>query len=279
MANILKNPDLKGFTLVRYFTDKSGNVGAIENPDNWEYVYTPLNPEDPELIPQSLHRDKGYCIAAGYRKWEAGYVQRGVQLRKGQRYLAKAVFTPDVNFAPGQPADPTAIQWQFWVEGGGDKIGSGWRSTGKGYKQEEETLFVIEATSDVNIDLYFKMKSEYAGNVCDFNLHKVTLEEVPADYGGPDAARIGAGGVGASSFTAPASQPAVSAVLPTSPGPSSDLPLGRAEVLTSSLGEVITNDDIDVITAGLRAMSQVTPNAAVVAGFLRLADVLERLRK
>lgn len=277
MANILKNPTLQGFKLVRYITEKSGNTGAIENPDNWEYVYSELYPDDPNRIPQSLHRDKGFCVAAGYRRWEAGYVQRGVQLRKGQRYLCKAVFVPDVNFPAGVQPDLTGIQWQFFLESGTDKLPGGWRSTGKGqYKQQEETLFVIEAANDVTINFYFKIKSDWDGNVCDFNLFSLTLEEVAADYGGASVPKIGTSG--AATVTA---QSATVATLPQTPGPSSDIPQGRAQVLStgSSLEDVITNEDIAVITAGLRAMNQVTPNAAVIAAFNRLADVLERMKK
>jgi len=43
--------------------------------------------------------------------------------------------------------------------------------------------------------------------------------------------------------------------------------------------EALTNDDIEVIALGLRAISQVTPNQAVIVAFNRLAEVLERMRK
>jgi len=275
MTNILKNSTLSGFTLLRYFTENSGNTGAIENPDQWEYVFSELYPDDPNRIPQSLHRGKGYVIAAGYRRWEAGYVQRGVQLHKGQRYLAKATFMPDVNFPQGVQADLTAIEWQFYFEGGGDKVASGWRSTGKGaYKQEEETLFVIEAASDVAVDVYFKVKNaNFEGNVCDFNLYAIALEEVASDYGGPDVPQIGTAGASASADR-------VVATIPAEQNPSSNLVMGFAETKsTEDLADVITNADLDIIVPGLRAMSNVTPNTAVVAAFNRLAEVLERLRK
>lgn len=277
MTNILKNPTLSGFTLERYFTEKNGNTGAIEKPDHWEYVFSALHPEDPNMIPQSLHRDKGFVIAAGYRRWEAGYVQRGVQLRKGQRYLCKAVFMPDVNFPQGAQPDLTAIQWQFWLEGGGDKLASGWRSTGKGaYKQQEETLFVFEAASNLAVDYYFKVKSEWNGNVCDFNLYQLALEEVPSDYGGPDVPTIGA----ALNKTGAAVIDTISPLIPPTQNPSSDLLMGVATVTAETgLESIITNEDLDVIVPGLRAMALVTPNAAVVAAFNRLADVFERLRK
>jgi hypothetical protein len=41
----------------------------------------------------------------------------------------------------------------------------------------------------------------------------------------------------------------------------------------------LTNDDINVIVAGLRAINQVTNQPTVIAGFERLAQVLEKMRK
>lgn len=294
MSDILKNPTLGGFKTVTHFTDNTGNVGSIEYPDHWEFVYTPRHADDPNRIPQSLHRDKGFVISAGYRQWEAGYLQRGVQLRKGQRYLAKAVFMPDVNFPPGAQPDLTAIQWQFWLEGGGDKIGSGWRSTGRGeYKREEETLFVVEAASDVAIDYAFKVKSDYAGNACDFNIYQLSLEEVPADYGGADVPRIGTGAAasavapgvriveGASTRTVENVTATVTPLIPREHSPSPDITMGTAVIQEErpTLADVLTPEDLAVILKGLREMKNITPNPAVVAAFERLAEVLERLKR
>src|SRR5829696_3710983 len=78
MANILRNPTLSGFTLGRYFTEKNGSVGTIEYPLEWEFIAEPRNPDEPEKLPQSLHRDQGFAISAGYRAWEGGFVQRNV---------------------------------------------------------------------------------------------------------------------------------------------------------------------------------------------------------
>lgn len=295
MSNVLKNPTLSGFKTVTHFTDSSNNIGSIEYPDQWEFVYTPKHPEDPNRIPQSLHRDKGFVIAAGYRQWEAGYVQRGVQLRKGQRYLAKATFMPDVNFPADVQPDLTAIQWQFWLEGGGDKLGSGWRSTGKGeYKHEEESLFVIEAANDITVDYYFKVKSEWAGNSCDFNLYQLSLEEVPVDYGGATVPRIGTS-MGATPAVSPGvriveGQPAPTVenatlsmmpLIPGSENPSPDLTMGSAVVQQGgpTLAEALTAEDLAVILKGLREVKSITPNATVIAAFERLADVLERLKQ
>jgi hypothetical protein len=186
--------------------------------------------------------------------------------------VCKAIFTPDVNFPPNTKVDLTAIQWRFWIEGGGQKVWQEWQSTGKGqWKQKEETLFVAEATSDITVDVYFKAKSYWAGNVCDFNLYSLTMDEVPSDYGGPNVARIG---VGASAAAQPQTvAPSVAATTASTSAPAARSAGGK------DLGDVITDDDIEVIAAGLRAINQVTPNASVIAAMNRLADVLERMKK
>lgn len=268
-TNILQNSELKGFnTPPREFVDKNGNKGWMENPNNWEYVWTPMHEDDPNLVPQSLHRDKGYVIAAGWRVWEAGYVQRGLRLRAGQRYLAKANFQPDVNFNPGQQPDLTSVQWRFWVEGEGEKVWSEWQTTQKGqYKQQEEHLFVIEPRRDITVDLYFKARSIWAGNVCDFNIYSITLEEVPADFG--EATYIGSPTttpVGVANFSPASSTP--------TPAPTST-PSPAAPV--SGVFEVMTDDDLTVMIAGFRAASNLEQFGKDISdGFGRFADVLER---
>jgi len=264
MANILKNPTLSGFTTVTYFTNNSGNTGAIEYPDDWEYIYTPLHEEDPNLIPQSLHRDRGFVITGGWSRWEAGYVQRGIRLRGGQRYLCKAVFVPDVNFASGQPEDLTVIQWRFWLRGEGEEVSTEWRVTGKGaYKQEEETLLVVEARRDIAVDFTFKARSIWASNACDFKVYQLSLEEVSADYGGADVAYIGG-------------ETEVSPVAPVEGTSPPETP--PVETGSRSLGDVLSDDDITVIAEGLREMRDITANPVVLAAFERLADALERLK-
>ena len=264
--NLLQNSELKGFnTPPREFIDKNGNKGWMENPDNWEYVWTPLHDDDPNLVPQSLHRDKGYVIAAGWRVWEAGYVQRGVRLRGGQRYVAKAAFQPDVNFNPGQQPDLTAVQWRFWIEGEGEKVWSEWQTTNQGqYKQQEEHLFVIEPRRDITVDVYFKARSTWASNVCDFNIRSITLEEVPSDFGEPTY--IGSSG-GVANFSP------ISSTTPTETQP----PVSAPDTSLTGAFEVMSDDDLTVIVAGLRAASNLEQFGKEISdGFGRLADVLAR---
>ncbi len=258
MANILKNPGLSGFTIRTYFTDNKGSTGTIEDPNDWEYTYFSLYPEDPNLIPQSLHQDNGFSISAGYRKWEAGYVQRGVQLRAGQRYLAKANFFPDVNFSPGTDPSVRPVQWRFWIQSGDNKVFTEWTGPGAGYKQNEELLFVFQAGENMTAEYYFKAQSTWENNACAFNISKLSLEEVAADYGGANVPVLGTGAT-------PVSTPVSTATsTPTTSG---------GEMLTVK----ISSDDVRVITAGLREMQRVTDNEVVVAAFLRLADALDKL--
>lgn len=260
MTNILKNPTLSGFTLRTYFTDSTGNTGAIEDPNDWEFVYDSLE-DDPQRIAQSLHHPSGgFRIAAGYRKWEAGYVQRGVRLTGGQRYLAKANFFPDVNFNPGTAPDTSTVQWRFWIEGGGEHVELPWQGTNKGsYKNDEEVLFVFDAKADVTVDFFFKCRSIWASNTAEIWIKNLSLEPVAADYGGGDVPSIG---------SAATSPPA------TSPPAASSSPVAAGK----GLGDVLSADEIATVVKGLRSMSQVTPNADVVTAFNKLADALERLK-
>ena len=145
MANLLNNPSLSGFTLGHYFTEANGQVGTIENPPSWEFICFPRE-SDPNKLPQSLHRDRGFVIAAGYRAWEGGYVQKGIQLQANQRYLAKVQFKPDINFNGN--VDLTAITWRFrFVSSNGQTLEEDWTMTSKNqYKQDEEHTFVFDST-------------------------------------------------------------------------------------------------------------------------------------
>lgn len=276
MANILKNSSLQGFRLDRHFWDNSGNTGSIEFPTDWEFVVTPMHPDDPGRIPQSLHRDHGFVISAGYRSWEAGYVQRNVPLRAGQRYLAKADFLPDVNFPPGQQEDLSAIMWRFWIEqsGGGAHVFKEWEMTSKGaFKQREECLFVFQAAADILVDYYFKARSVWPGNTCDLHIYTLTLEEVPPDYGGPSVPVLGAASVVSSTPTPPSETPATT-LFTTAPSSTPDL----AGVTKLSLADVLTPSDIDVIVSGLRRMERLTDDKIITEAFIRLADALDKLR-
>lgn len=290
MTNILKNPRLEGFKLDRYFWDNSGNTGAIEFPTDWEFDATPQHPEDPGRIPQSLHREgQGFVISAGYRSWEAGYVQRGVQLRAGQRYLAKALFFADVNFPSGSQVDLSAIMWRFWVEqsGGGEKVFLDWQMTNKGsFKQDEELLFVFQCNADMLVDFYFKGRSYYPGNTCNLNVRSLTLEAVAADYGGSNVPMLGSSAAAVSSAPAPttaaASMTTPAATTASAPAESSSASVaglgigGSAGSIT--LADVLTEADVEVIVAGLRRMDQVTQDQVVIEAFIRLADALEKLK-
>jgi hypothetical protein len=229
--------------------DNHGNKGYMENPDNWEYVYTPMHPEDPNLVPQSLHRDQGYVLAAGWRKWEAGYVQRGVTMRANQRYILKAVFAPHVGFQGTMPDDwRTQIQWHWFIEAGvGQAIQSEWSSTTQNsFGHDEEHLFVVQSPTDLIVNIYFKARSRFASNACDFNIKSLTMEEVPGDYG--QATFIGS----------PTTQPVTSPVT-TTPQPSTQ------PTTTPTSGGVLplSNEQIDVIAGALRL----------------LADALQTLKK
>ena len=175
--NILKNPALTGFSKPPevFYDPVSKEPGYVD----WRFVYSNIDPSG--RIPQSLHVDgAGFKIAAGWRKWVAGYEQE-VHLRADQRYLCKAVFTVE-------PQPKTVlIEWRFLVQMSNyaDAVVSAWSSDKTRYGQEMTHLFVIQPRISMTVTLAFMARSEYPDNACDFNVHAIMLEEVGQDYGTP----------------------------------------------------------------------------------------------
>lgn len=261
MSNILTNPTLSGFSLGRYFTEQNGKTGTIENPDDWKFI-TIARESDPEKLPQSLHRDRGFVIAAGYRSWEAAYAQGGVQLQANQRYMAKANFKPDINF-PNQNVDLTAVTWRFRMTAGDEVLEQDWDMTQKGrLKQDEEFQFVFEAKEALTIEFQFWARSVYAGNAADFNVYQLSLEAVSADYGATIVPSIGTG------TSTPAS---------TTETSDATIPSGTDATIPSSPSNAApTAAEIDEIVASLRSLAQ--ENADAVTKLNKLADRLEGLK-
>lgn len=271
-TNVLTNPGLSGFTLVKTVVDKADNTRYIEYPDHWECVSWPQNPDDPNEIPASFHRDEGFGLAAGYMPWYGGYVQRGVRLRKGQRYLAKAIF--HVNMALVDNTNTVDLQqtinWEFIFNDRGHQVNSHKMGAAKPFGQEETALFVVEPVADITIDFGLIFGTKYGSTAGEVHIKRIELLEVPADYGqptmigNPDAAPV------------PPPQPEPPATTKPSPAPA---PARVAEKISAkSLVEALQGDDAAVIAAGLRAAAssgQLDTTAA--AGLNRLADVFERL--
>jgi hypothetical protein len=137
---------------------------------------------------------------------------------------------------------------------------------------------VVEPRRDITVDLYFKARSTWASNVCDFNIHSITLEEVPSDFGTPVYIGSPAAATEVANFSpvgAP-SQPGergeeaeTSDVTATAPSVSTDPVAG--------LLDVMTDDDLTVIINGLRAVANLEQfGQAISDGFERFAVVLEK---
>lgn len=314
MANMLVNPNLQGWTHGRYFTDQEGKVGTIEHPNGWEFVTIPREP-DQNKLPQSLHRDEGFIISAGYRAWEGGYVQRGVQLQANTRYFAKATIKADVNFPHGTNPDFTAITWRFRVEGSGVTLEQDWAMTSKSeLKQVEEHHWVFQTTAATSADLYFMARSVYAGNSCDFWVYNLSLEAVSPNTGGATVPILQTGNAATTPVinTQPTptidARPTTTTVVNTQPKtmPTVDTTAPKPQDTTISYGgtksqgrsnqvsnlanitgesgktlaDVLTNQQIDAISAGLRAFAAHAGdnNQVIIKGMNELADALERLK-
>lgn len=280
--NVLKNPTLTGFKLIRVHTDKANNQRHVEYPDHWECVAWPKNPDDPDEVPASYHRDAGFGLAAGYMLWEAGYVQRGVVLRKGQRYLAKAVFVVNMAFHQGgYPPDWKAhIEWRFLFNDRGYQVESAWSGPSQPqYGVQEEALFVVEPVADIVIDFGLIFRSgRYPSTSGEILVRSIELLEVPSDYGAPT--HIGNPQAAANSAPTAVSAPKV---VTEEQLTQDSTPTVEVEALVSGRGvdlsDVMTDEDINVIAAGFRAAVKTGqfPDP-VAAGFLRFAVVLEKLK-
>ncbi len=301
MTNLLRNPTLSGFTLGRYFTEKNGSVGTIEYPTDWEFAAVPRDPDDPEKLPQSLHREQGFAISAGYRAWEGGFVQRNVPLTGGTRYMAKVGFVPHVGFPDGR-VDLSGVTWRIMIETPLGTIVQDWQMTQKGsYDQYEEMYLAFDCGQNTTANFHFQARSVWAGNVCEIQVFACSLEDIAHD--GTPAPMIGQSG----SFTTPASAaqpvtpPAASTATPaaSSPAivapigqrPSDAAPVGQSSGGSGSMGGISISDDpyaqidalvaapdFDAIVNGLRTANQWTQDAALVAGFARLAEALMALK-
>lgn len=278
--NVLNNPKLTGFTLNRVHRDKNDNQRPVEYPDGWECVAFPLNPNDPDEVPASFHRDEGYGLSAGYMKWHGGYAQRGVQLRKGQRYLAKATFFVNMFFHEHPDVHPSAdelkhLQWRFIFNEGGHQIESDWMSTGQGrFGILEEALFVVDPIADITIDFGLFFQAFHPTTAGEIHVKSIELLEVPSDYG----TAVIVGNPDREDTPAPAETPPPSVTPVDDSLAKSDTPVSTPQI--TNLLDAMQGDDIDVIARGFRAAAQSGQfDATASQGFARFAEVLERIAR
>ncbi|MEQ8674531.1 MAG: hypothetical protein RLP44_11260 [Aggregatilineales bacterium] len=299
--NILHNPTLAGFTLNRVHTDRANNQRPVEYPDGWEQISWHVNSDDPDEVPASFHRDVGYGLAAGFMKWEGGYVQRGVQLRGGQRYLAKALFNVNMAFHQTPPPEDgfSHIQWRFLFNDQGYQVESVWESTYQNrWGADEEALFVVEAVNDIVVDFGLIFRSIHPSTAGEIHIKSIELLDVPADYGTPvivgkpdDAISetfvpappefVPNDDISASTASTDSADfmPAPPEFVADADPSASTIPSPTAGNITvSSLIGAMADDDLQVIVNGFRAASRMPEfSSEVAAGFVRFAEVLERL--
>ncbi|MEM9952053.1 MAG: hypothetical protein AAF846_10655 [Chloroflexota bacterium] len=268
MANLIQNSTLNDWQHVRYFTDQEGKTGTIEAPAHWEFVYIPKE-SDPNKIPQSLHRDNGFVISAGYRKWEAGYQQSNLQLKAGTRYQLKARLKADVNFPGGQAPDLTAITWRFTVESDDEILHQDWAmTTHQQAKQTEDFYYIFDAEEGMTVSITFWARSFYAGNDCDFWLYDISL--IPVEKTNAIVDKLGTPSIVTTTeeIAADVIETALNKVETTIP-----------VVNERSLNDVkLTIEEIDMIAGALRSLGVSSSDSNVSNGLNKLAEVLERLK-
>lgn len=271
MSNLIQNPNLGNWEHSRYFTDQEGKTGTIELPQHWEFV-TVARESDPNKLPQSLHRDTGFIISAGYRSWEAGYKQKGLKLEANKRYRLKARIKADVNFPNGQAPDLTAITWRFTVNSDKGNLEPEWAITSKGQtKQVEEFEFVFETAEALTVDITFWGRSYYAGNDCDFWVYEISLEPASKDYGASEVPVLGTTAISEAPPIPPITEIRDDNVL-----------LPDVETIQGesgkTLADVLSDKEIDTIAEGLRALADTANNTKATIGLYKLAEALQRLK-
>lgn len=270
MSNLIQNPTLSNWKHSRYFTDQEGKTGTIELPAHWDFT-TLTRESDPNKLPQSLHRDTGFIISAGYRAWEAGYRQGDLKLEANTRYRLKARIKADVNFPSGQTTDLTAITWRFTVNSDKGNLEQDWAMTSKGQtKQVEEAEFVFETAETLTADITFWGRSYYAGNDCDFWIYEISLEPVSKDYGASQVPSLGTAIVSKPEVSPPKDTKADEVSLP-------DIETVRGES-GKGLSDVLSNKEIDTISDGLKLLADDANNTKATIGLYKLAEALQRLK-
>ena len=214
---------------------------------------------------------EGFGLAAGYMKWFGGYVQRGVALRKGQRYLAKATFHVNMGLVdPSNPPDwQQHIEWMFIFNDRGHQVDSQKMKASVPFGQLDTALFVVEALDNVRIDFGLVFNSLWPSTAGEIHIKSIELLEVPGDYGTP--VMVGNPDAAPAPTPDPTPDPSTETAKPAPTQPT-------AKVSSASLIAALQGDDAAVIAAGLRAAANSGQfDATAAAGFNRLADVFERL--
>lgn len=171
----LKNPTLTWDGKTEYLnfpTDDGSSIKtvAIEEPTDWQYIRDPQELQF-NNIPQSLHDDDGMKISYGYGRFRAGYEQL-VNVPAKQRLLVKVTY--DL-----QSGSPNIVYGQILVSGvPGAKSDRTLLSGG------QEKLFVFSTGQAGEVNIAFVVSADFAVAPTDVYIHSISLEAVPADYGG-----------------------------------------------------------------------------------------------
>jgi hypothetical protein len=179
-TQLLKNSTLTYDATSRpeYRIDKPGSSVTIEKPPFWEYVAEEV---DGTLYPYSYHKDNGFELGGGNRKIRAGYAQN-VTLKPGQRYLAKAVFTPEIYAEDGKPFDPDSVNVFFRLDG----VQGGLTNIGRADHHVRKTvLFVFEVSRPGIVRVSFWLDCKWALREVKMRVHSIEILEVEKTYGTP----------------------------------------------------------------------------------------------
>jgi hypothetical protein len=236
VTNALNNASLSDARLAAAFPN-NGPVGAIHIPTGWQYIYEIggqtrvvdriaageqprwITDRPPQAQPANPFETGTYLETTSYTG-VGGFRQR-VRVRRGQRYVARALYT--VFVVANESADDT-VRLQTRITHADGTVSNEWTYVPAArYRQRSETLTpIIQVENDGELLYDFVAEVRYPLVAVKVVIHELFLNEVPSDYG--TAVRITPIGAAPPPTQPPPTQPPPTQPPPTQPPPTQPPP-------------------------------------------------------
>lgn len=183
--NIAKNPYLAWGGGEDTLIDEQFKDVVQQWPEHWLLTTLPQAGYHEGKRPAVLHMDDGFKIAVGYIPYEAE-LRQAIAVRKGQLYLAKAVFEPDVNFTEGSQPHADVCEWRHTVLAA-SPVPTVWNSVDapSQLKVRREHVTVFRALNDGVVTCGFRVRGKYGDHETDFRIFELSFSEiVPNEWNG-----------------------------------------------------------------------------------------------
>ena len=182
-SNVLVNPSLGGHTIQEIVYDANGNQKIIEIPDDWTWVYEPLE-SDKGLVPSVFHRSPGMGVSGGYISWRGGFEQSSTLIVKGQRYMARGTIQNNFRFTDGSNDYYNNVKFRFVVTSpDGKEFNSEWFSSNSEWQGRQiEFLWVFESESTFVGSVRFECWTRWGNTDGEVKFIAILLERRASDY-------------------------------------------------------------------------------------------------